>query len=180
MTWTVDDSCLFTQSTSTQNHTWKDQKKDNQKRLAKEELDSRDKHHKIKPGIFHAQWQKYCVNLFSRCKWHADGKGFYERKMGMMLILVCRWNNILRWYLCYPSVKPNKNVWNSCHIREPDTFTWDTTKVTVEYCCRIPSHKSSTCEEMYMSDHILIREMYQIAPWYCPTRIKCDNHQKPL
>ena len=57
MTWTVDDSCLFTQSTSTKNHTWKDQKKDNQKRLAKEELDSRDKHHKIKPGIFHAQWQ---------------------------------------------------------------------------------------------------------------------------
>ena len=100
--------------------------------------------------------------------------------MGMMLILVCRWNNILRWYLCYPSVKPNKNVWNSCHIREPDTFTWDTAKVTVEYCCRIPSHKSSTCEEMYMSDHILIREMYQIAPWYCPTRIKSDNHRKPL
>ena len=29
----------------------KDQKKDNQERLAKEELDSRDKHHKIFTGI---------------------------------------------------------------------------------------------------------------------------------
>lgn len=29
----------------------KDQKKDNQERLAKEELDSRDKHHKICAGI---------------------------------------------------------------------------------------------------------------------------------
>ena len=29
----------------------KDQKKDNQERLAKEELDSRDKHHKICKGI---------------------------------------------------------------------------------------------------------------------------------
>ena len=43
---------LFTQSTSTKNHSQeKIRKKDNQERLAKEELDSRDKHHKICSGI---------------------------------------------------------------------------------------------------------------------------------
>ena len=107
-------------------------------------------------------------------------KGFMNEIMGIMLTYYL--DETIYWSVFYATLqqKPDKNVWNSCHIREPDTFTWDTTKVTGEYCCRIPSHKSSTCEEMYMSDHILIREMYQIAPWYCPTRIKCDNHQKPL
>ena len=36
-------------------HTRKDQKKDNQERLAKEELDSRDKHHKTSSGLFNTQ-----------------------------------------------------------------------------------------------------------------------------
>ena len=109
--------------------------------------------------------------------------GFMNEKLYIMGIMLTYYlDETIYWSVFYANLqqKPDKNVWNSCHIREPDTFTWDTTKVTVEYCCRIPSHKSSTCEEMYMSDHILIREMYQIAPWYCPTRIKCDNHQKPL
>ena len=110
-------------------------------------------------------------------------KGFMNEKLYIMGIMLTYYlDETIYWSVFYATLqqKPDKNVWNSCHIREPDTFTWDTAKVTVEYCCRIPSHKSSTCEEMYMSDHILIREMYQIAPWYCPTRIKSDNHRKPL
>ena len=112
----------------------------------------------------------------------ADQNLTYVKLYIMGIMLTYYLDETIYWSVFYATLqqKPDKNVLNSCHIREPDTFTWNTTKVTEEYCCRIPSHKSSTCEEMYMSDHILIREMYQIAPWYCPTRIKCDNHQKPL
>ena len=38
----------------------KDQKKDNQERLAKEELDSRDKHHKIKTGLLSIRSSSHC------------------------------------------------------------------------------------------------------------------------
>ena len=38
----------------------KDQKKDNQERLAKEELDSRDKHHKIKQAFLRERNNNHC------------------------------------------------------------------------------------------------------------------------
>ena len=49
----IGTSCVYSHNQrQRKTHTRKDQKKDNQERLAKEELDSRDKHHKTSSVLF--------------------------------------------------------------------------------------------------------------------------------